>query len=95
MVFRAGPFRSRANALTPTCVESPRIDDFIAREPAHKGTTLEAVRNAYLEGTTLRRFALTKDTDELPLFLSSDSGSRMSGLVNITDGHTETPDPKV
>lgn len=95
VAMEAGPFKSRANALAPTCVESPRIDGVMTREAATKGTTREAVRNAYLDGTTLRRFALTEYTDELPLFLSSDSGSRMSRQVVIIDGHTENPDPKI
>lgn len=95
VAMEAGPFKSRANALAPTCVESQRIVGVISREAASKGTTREAVRNAYLDGTTLRRFALTEDIDGLPLFLSSDSGSRVSGQLVIIDGHTENPDPKL
>jgi NAD(P)-dependent dehydrogenase (short-subunit alcohol dehydrogenase family) len=95
VAMEAGPFGIRANVLAPACVEGPRIDGVIAREAAAKGTTPEAVRHAYLEGTSLRRFARPEDVAAMALFLASDSGSRISGQVVIIDGHTENPDPKV
>lgn len=95
VAMEAGPFGIRANVIAPACVEGPRMDGVIAREAAAKGTTPEAVRNAYLEGTSLRRFARANDVAAMALFLASDSGSRISGQVMVIDGHTENPDPKV
>ena len=95
VAMEAGPFGIRANVIAPACVEGPRIDGVIAREAAAKGTTPEAIRNAYLEGTSLRRFARANDVAAMALFLASDSGSRVSGQVMVIDGHTENPDPKV
>ncbi len=95
LAMEAGPFGIRANVLAPACVEGPRIDAVIAREAAVKGTTPEAVRTAYLEGTSLRRFSRPEDVAAMALFLASDSGSRISGQVIVIDGHTENPDPKV
>lgn len=95
VAMEAGPFGIRANVIAPACVEGPRIDGVIAREAAAKGTTPEAIRKAYLEGTSLRRFARPEDVAAMALFLASDSGSRISGQVFVIDGNTENPDPKV
>ena len=95
VAMEAGPFGIRANVLAPACVEGPRIDGVIAREAAAKGTTPEAVRKAYLEGTSLRRFARPEEVAAMALFLASESGASISGQVMVVDGHTENPDPKV
>jgi NAD(P)-dependent dehydrogenase (short-subunit alcohol dehydrogenase family) len=95
VAMEAGPFGIRANVPAPACVEGARIDGVIAREAAVKGTTPEAVRTAYLEGTSLRRFARPQDVAEMALFLASDSGSWISGQIIVIDGHTENPDHKV
>lgn len=95
VAMEAGPFGIRANVIAPACVEGPRMDGVIAREAAAKGTTPRAVRNAYLEGTSLRCFARPNEVAAMALFLASDSGSRVSGQVMVIDGHTENPDPKV
>lgn len=95
VAMEAGPFGIRANVIAPACVEGPRMDGVIAREAAAKGTTPRAVRNAYLEGTSLRCFARPNEVASMALFLASDSGSRVSGQVMVIDGHTENPDPKV
>jgi NAD(P)-dependent dehydrogenase (short-subunit alcohol dehydrogenase family) len=95
VAMEAGPLGIRANVIAPACVEGPRIDAVIAREAAAKGTTPQAVRQAYLSGTSLRVFARPEDVAAMALFLASDSGARTSGQVLTIDGHTENPDPKV
>lgn len=94
VAMEAGPFGIRANVLAPACVEGPRIDGVIAREAAAKGTTPEAVRKAYLEGTSLRRFASPEEVAAMALFLASESGASISGQIMVIDGHTENPDSK-
>jgi NAD(P)-dependent dehydrogenase (short-subunit alcohol dehydrogenase family) len=94
VAMEAGPFGIRANVLAPGCVEGPRIDCVIAREAAAKGTTPEAVRTAYLGGTSLQSFSRPEDVAAMALFLASESGARISGQVMVIDGHTENPDPK-
>lgn len=95
VAMEAGPFGVRANVLAPGCVEGPRIDGVIEREAAAKGTTPEWVRNAYLEGTSLRAFASPEDIAAMALFLASETGRRISGQVLVIDGNTENPDPKL
>jgi NAD(P)-dependent dehydrogenase (short-subunit alcohol dehydrogenase family) len=94
VALEAGPFGIRAKVLAPSCVEGPRIDGVIAREAAVKGTTPEAVRATYLEGTSLRRFARPQDVAAMTLFLASDSGLRISGQIKVINGRTENPTPK-
>lgn len=95
VAMEAGPFGIRAKVLALSCVEGPCTDDVIAREAAVKGTTPEAVRASYLEGTSLRRFARPQDIAAMALFLASDSGLRISGQIMVINGQTDNPDPKV
>jgi NAD(P)-dependent dehydrogenase (short-subunit alcohol dehydrogenase family) len=95
VAMEAGPFGIRANVIAPGCVEGPRIDDVIAREASAKGCPPEAVRDAYLAGTSLRAFTRPEDVAAMAVFLASPAGARISGQVVTLDGHTENPDPKV
>lgn len=94
VAMEAGPHGVRANVLAPGCVEGPRIEAVIAREADAKGTSPDAVRKAYLEGTSLRTFSTPEDIASMALFLASATGKRISGQVIVVDGHTENPDPK-
>lgn len=95
VAMEAGPHGIRANAIAPGCVEGRRIDAVIAREAVGKGTTPNAVRRAYLAGTSLRRFATAEDVAAMAVFLSSDRARLVTGQIVPVDGHTENPDPKV
>lgn len=95
VAMEAGPFGIRANVIAPGCVEGPRIEAVIAREAEAKGCHPDAVRAAYLAGTSLGVFTRPEDVAAMALYLASPAGARISGQVITMDGHTENPDPKV
>ena len=55
LAIELGPFNIRANAICPGGVEGNRLDHVIEREAAAKGVSVEAVREAYAAGTSMRR----------------------------------------
>ena len=65
------------------------------REAAVKGTTRDAIFEAYAGGTSMRCFVAAQDVADMAVFLSSQGARRVSGQVISVDGHTENPDPKV
>ncbi len=95
VAMEAGPFGIRANVISPGCVEGARIEAVISREAAAKGCHPDAVRAAYLAGTSLGVFTRPEDVASMALYLASPAGARISGQVITLDGHTENPDPKV
>lgn len=84
-----GPEGIRVNAVCPTSVEGPRIDEVIAREAACRGLSDEAVRDAYLRHTSMRTFVSPDDVADTILFLASDAARKISGQSISVDGHTE------
>jgi NAD(P)-dependent dehydrogenase (short-subunit alcohol dehydrogenase family) len=84
-----GPEGIRVNAVCPTSVEGSRIDAVIAREAAHRGLSVEKVREVYLRQTSMRTFVSADDVADTILFLASDAARKVSGQSISVDGHTE------
>jgi NAD(P)-dependent dehydrogenase (short-subunit alcohol dehydrogenase family) len=80
----------RVNAICPGSVEGGRIEDVIRREAEHRGVSEEAVRNAYLEQTSMRTFVTSEEVAGLVRYLTSPIAGRISGQVIGIDGHTES-----
>ncbi len=95
LAMELGPFGVRANSICPGAVEGPRMEAVLAREAALKGTTRDAIYNAYAAGTSMRSFITATDVAALAVFLASDAARFVSGQIIAVDGHTENPDPKV
>lgn len=95
LAMELGPYGIRANTLCPGCVEGERIEGVMAREAALKGTTRDAIFDAYSGGTSMRCFVAAEDVANMAVFLASEGARRVSGQVISVDGHTENPDPKV
>jgi NAD(P)-dependent dehydrogenase (short-subunit alcohol dehydrogenase family) len=66
-----GPEGIRVNAVCPTSVEGSRIDAVIAREAAHRGLSVEKVREVYLRQTSMRTFVSADDVADTILFLAT------------------------
>ena len=95
VAMELGPFNIRANTICPGCVEGDRIECVMEREAALKGTSRDAIFEAYAGGTSMRCFVSAEDVANMAVFLASESARRVSGQVISVDGHTENPDPKV
>lgn len=90
LAMELGPHGIRVNALCPGAVEGDRMERVLAMEAAARGTTTDAVRRIYVEGTSLKTWVTADDVADMALFLASASGSRISGQALAIDGHTET-----
>lgn len=95
VAMELGPFNIRANTICPGCVEGDRIEGVMEREAALKGTSRDAIFDAYTGGTSMRCFVSAEDVANMAVFLASEGARRVSGQVIAIDGHTENPDPKV
>ncbi len=95
VAMELGSYNIRANTICPGCVEGERIEGVMEREAALKGTTRDAIFEAYAAGTSMRCFVSAEDVANMAVFLASEAARRVSGQVIAVDGHTENPDPKV
>lgn len=85
-----GPDGVRVNAVCPTSVSGMRIDTVIEREAAHRGLTVDEVRDVYKRQTSMRTFVSADEVADTVLFLTSDKAAKISGQTISVDGHTES-----
>ena len=90
MAMELGPFRIRVNAVCPGSVEGPRIEAVFAAKARARGVSPDEIRAAFRQKSSLRTLISAEDVAETVIFLSSDSGARISGQTIAVDGHTET-----
>jgi NAD(P)-dependent dehydrogenase (short-subunit alcohol dehydrogenase family) len=90
LAMELGPFGIRVNALCPGAVEGDRMDRVLAAEAAARGTSIEAMREVYVRGVSLRSWVTADEVADAALFLASEAGAKISGLAMPIDGHTET-----
>lgn len=90
MAMELGSFGIRANAVCPGSVEGPRIEAVFAAKASARGVSPDEIRDAFRQKSSLRTLIAAEDIAETVIFLSSDSGARISGQVIAVDGHTET-----
>jgi len=85
-----GPSGIRVNALCPGSVNGPRIDGVIERDAQERGMTPAAIRDVYLQQTSLGVFVEGEDVARMAVFLASDGGRYVSGQAIAIDGNTES-----
>ncbi len=90
MAMELGPFGIRVNAVCPGSVRGPRIEGVYAAKAAARGVSVEEIREAFHQKSSLRTLIDADDIAETVLFLCSDGGARIAGQILAVDGHTET-----
>ena len=87
LAVELGPHNIRVNVVAPGAVEGDRIDSVIAGQARVRGLTPEAVRQAMIERSPLRRFVNADDISSAALFLASDLSRSISGqLIPVNAG---------
>ena len=84
-----GPYGVNVNAICPGCVDGDRIERVINADARESGNTPDQIRDVYLRQSSMRKFMSKKDIADMVLFLTSSSGSKISGQAIAIDGHTE------
>ena len=90
LAMELGPFGIRVNAVCPGSVEGPRIEGVYAAKAEARGVSVEEIREAFRQKSSLRTLIAPDDVAATILFLCSDNGARISGQALAVDGHSET-----
>ena len=85
-----GPHRIRVNAICPGIVEGPRIDKVIGAKAEARGVPFAAMRENYLNLTSLHTMVTAQDIANMVLYLLSDLGRTISGQALSIDGNLES-----
>lgn len=93
LAMELGEAGVRVNAICPGAVEGPRMDRVIENEASARGQAVDAVRQSYVKGVSMKTWVTAQDIANTVRFLASPSGSKISGQILAVDGHTETLAP--
>lgn len=93
LAMELGEAGVRVNAICPGAVEGPRMDRVIENEASARGQAVDAVRQSYVKGVSMKTWVTAQDIANTICFLASRSGSKISGQILAVDGHTETLAP--
>jgi NAD(P)-dependent dehydrogenase (short-subunit alcohol dehydrogenase family) len=80
------PRRVRVNAVCPGNVETPLHEEAIRRLSAQSGTPESRLRDRYLDGIPLGRFARPEEVASVCVFLASSMASYVTGASLAVDG---------
>jgi NAD(P)-dependent dehydrogenase (short-subunit alcohol dehydrogenase family) len=89
LAIELGQDQIRVNAVCPGMVEGERIDKVIRAKADARGVSFEAMREAYLEKSSMHRSIPPQDVANMILFLCSDAGRLVSGQVIGVDANVE------
>ncbi|MDA9980232.1 SDR family oxidoreductase [Yoonia sp.] len=93
LAMELGEAGVRVNAICPGAVEGPRMDRVIENEASARRQAIDAVRQSYVKGVSMKAWVTAQDVANTIRFLASPSGSKISGQILAVDGHTETLAP--
>jgi NAD(P)-dependent dehydrogenase (short-subunit alcohol dehydrogenase family) len=81
MALELAPHKIRVNCVAPGAVEGDRIDRVIAGQAQVRGISVEAMRQAMIERSPLKRMVTADDIVDATVFFSSDMARSISGQV--------------
>ena len=81
LALELAPHNIRVNAIAPGAVAGDRIDRVIAGQAQMRGMSVEAMREAMIERTPLKRMVTADDIVDATVFFSSDMARSISGQV--------------
>jgi len=90
LAMELGGDNIRSNAICPGAVEGDRMERVLAAEAAASGSSVEDLRRAYVECTSLKTWVTADDIADAILYLCSDHAKRISGQILPVDGHSES-----
>lgn len=90
LAMELGEHKIRVNAICPGIVAGPRIDAVIGAKAKARGVPFEAMRDTYLNLTSLHTMVTAQDIANMVLYLVSDVGRTISGQALSIDGNLET-----
>ena len=76
----------RCNAICPGTVQSPSLDDRIAGQAKALGTTVEAVRQAFVDRQPMGRLGTAEEIAAIAVYLASDEAAFTTGQTFLVDG---------
>jgi NAD(P)-dependent dehydrogenase (short-subunit alcohol dehydrogenase family) len=81
MALELAPLNIRVNCVAPGAVEGDRIDRVIAGQAQVRGLSVEAMRQAFIERSPLKRMVTADDIVDATVFFCSDMARSISGQV--------------
>ena len=90
LAIELGEAGIRVNAILPGAVAGDRIDRVIDAKAKQAGVSFDAMRDEFLEKTSLRRFVTADDIANAIVFLASPLGANISGHALPVDGDAQS-----
>ncbi len=81
MALELAPHNIRVNCVAPGAVEGDRIDRVIEGQAQARGMSAEAVREAFIDRSPLKRMTTADDIVDATVFFCSDMSRSISGQV--------------
>jgi NAD(P)-dependent dehydrogenase (short-subunit alcohol dehydrogenase family) len=85
-----GPRGVRVTAILPGRVVGDRWEGQSAARPAATGRTVDAMRDDYIQKTSLRRMVSAQDVAAMSLFLCSPAARNVTGQAISVDANLES-----
>ena len=90
LAIELGPAGIRVNAILPGAVAGDRIDRVIDAKAKQAGVSFDAMRDQFLEKTSMKRFVTAEDIANAIVFLASPLGMNISGHALPVDGDAQS-----
>jgi NAD(P)-dependent dehydrogenase (short-subunit alcohol dehydrogenase family) len=90
LAIELGAAGIRVNAILPGAVAGDRIDRVIDAKARQAGVSFDAMRDQFLEKTSLKRFVTAEDIANAIVFLASPLGANISGHALPVDGDAQS-----
>jgi NAD(P)-dependent dehydrogenase (short-subunit alcohol dehydrogenase family) len=87
LAWEIGPYGLRANLISPSGDDGPRMHAVIEGQAATRGVSYEEVRAEFLQHSPLGRFTPADDVGKAAVFLASDDSASVTGEdLNVSSG---------